>query len=122
MAFMFLFPQMSFGYKITTVYPAYSSYNYGRYNYGNPPPPPPPPLVQNVPYNNSTLYNYYNRVNQVQPLISKSYKGTKVVLPYGYTTSYSSSPYSVKNYGATTVKQYYYPSSNSSSNVIRYYY
>ena len=125
MAFMFLFPQMSFGYKITTVSPAYPSYNYGGYNYGNPqlpPMPPPPPFVQNVPYNNSTFYNYYNRARQIQPLISESYKGTKLVLPYGYTTSYSPPLYSVKNYGTTTVKQYYTPSTSTTSKVMRYYY
>ena len=118
-----ILPESTFGYKITTV----SGYNNGYYNgyggYGYPPPPPPPQLAPRVPYNSSTYYNYYNRMYPpVTPLISKSYKGTRMVMPYGYSTYYT--PASVRNYGATTVKQYYTPSSykNATGNVIRYYY
>ena len=119
---LFVMPETSFGYKITTVAPSYyNSGYYGGYRY-LPTPPPPPQTIPNVPYNNSTYYNYYNRVYPpVTPLISQSYRGTRVVMPYGYSNYFT--PSSVRNYGTTTVKQYYTPTTNSTnSRVLRYYY
>ena len=125
LTYMLLFPALSLGYKVTTVSPTYyPSRYYNRGYYGYPPVPPPPPPAQvmpNIPYNNSTYYNYYNRIYpSPTPLISKSYKGTRTIMPYGYTTTYEPN---VRNYGNSTVTQYYSPSStNTSGRVLRYYY